>query len=172
MLIYGERHLRSVLGQYAGHYNGHRPHQSRHVKRYKLRARLRIRGTSPAGPSRAGHRRRWRGGTRRLGSSIQDHHSPPHRIVGPATGASGAPGHRRSTTSRPAQRSQDRASQDLAPADHDFRHPGQTVICRVGTHRLRLAPCRWRRPRLRRFRRGTQGRHKTGPTCLLPSGAT
>ena len=28
MLIYGERHLRSVLDQYAGRYNGHRPHQS------------------------------------------------------------------------------------------------------------------------------------------------
>jgi hypothetical protein len=29
MLIYGERHLRSVLTQYAGHCNRHRPHQSR-----------------------------------------------------------------------------------------------------------------------------------------------
>jgi putative transposase len=29
MLIYGERHLRTVLATYADHYNGHRPHQSR-----------------------------------------------------------------------------------------------------------------------------------------------
>ena len=29
MLIYGERHLRSVLSEYVGHYNGHRPHPSR-----------------------------------------------------------------------------------------------------------------------------------------------
>ena len=29
MLIDEERHLQSVLDEYAGHYNGHRPHQSR-----------------------------------------------------------------------------------------------------------------------------------------------
>jgi putative transposase len=29
MLIYGERHLRTVLATYVVHYNGHRPHQSR-----------------------------------------------------------------------------------------------------------------------------------------------
>ena len=29
MLIYGERHLLPVPGEYAGHYSQHRPHQSR-----------------------------------------------------------------------------------------------------------------------------------------------
>jgi hypothetical protein len=29
MLIYNQRHLRSVLDEYTDHYNGHRPHQSR-----------------------------------------------------------------------------------------------------------------------------------------------
>jgi len=29
MLIYGKRHLRSVLREFTSHYNGHRPYQSR-----------------------------------------------------------------------------------------------------------------------------------------------
>jgi hypothetical protein len=34
MLVYDERHVKTVLERYAGHYNGHRPHQSRqHVDR-------------------------------------------------------------------------------------------------------------------------------------------
>jgi putative transposase len=31
MLIFGERHLRSVLAQYEAHYNGRRPHRSRQL---------------------------------------------------------------------------------------------------------------------------------------------
>jgi putative transposase len=31
MLIFGERHLRSVLAKYARHYNGRRPHRSRQL---------------------------------------------------------------------------------------------------------------------------------------------
>ena len=31
MLIFGERHLRLVLAQYAAHYNGRRPHRSRQL---------------------------------------------------------------------------------------------------------------------------------------------
>jgi putative transposase len=32
MLIFGERHLRRVLAEYARHYNGHRPHRARHLR--------------------------------------------------------------------------------------------------------------------------------------------
>jgi putative transposase len=32
MLIFGERHLRSILAQYARHYNGRRPHRSRQLR--------------------------------------------------------------------------------------------------------------------------------------------
>ena len=32
MLIFGERHLRSVLAGYARHYNGQRPHRSRELR--------------------------------------------------------------------------------------------------------------------------------------------
>jgi transposase InsO family protein len=32
MLIFGERHLRSVLAGYQAHYNGQRPHRSRQLR--------------------------------------------------------------------------------------------------------------------------------------------
>ncbi len=32
MLIFGERHLRSVLAAYQAHYNGRRPHRSRQLR--------------------------------------------------------------------------------------------------------------------------------------------
>ena len=32
MLVFGERHLRTVLAQYEVHYNGRRPHRSRHLR--------------------------------------------------------------------------------------------------------------------------------------------
>ena len=32
MLIFGERHLRTILAEYEGHYDGRRPHRSRHLR--------------------------------------------------------------------------------------------------------------------------------------------
>jgi hypothetical protein len=32
MLIFGQRHLRTVLAQYEAHYNGRRPHRSRQLR--------------------------------------------------------------------------------------------------------------------------------------------
>ena len=32
MLIFGERHLRTILAEYEGHYNGRRPHRTRHLR--------------------------------------------------------------------------------------------------------------------------------------------
>jgi putative transposase len=36
MLIFGERHLRTVLAEYETHYNGRRPHRSRHLRPPRL----------------------------------------------------------------------------------------------------------------------------------------
>ena len=32
MLIFGQRHLRTVLTEYVGHYNGRRPHRARDLR--------------------------------------------------------------------------------------------------------------------------------------------
>ena len=32
MLIFGQRHLRTILAQYEAHYNGRRPHRSRQLR--------------------------------------------------------------------------------------------------------------------------------------------
>jgi putative transposase len=32
MLIFGQRHLRTVLDEYAAHYNGRRPHRGRQLR--------------------------------------------------------------------------------------------------------------------------------------------
>jgi transposase InsO family protein len=32
MLVFGERHLRTILSGYEAHYNGRRPHRSRHLR--------------------------------------------------------------------------------------------------------------------------------------------
>jgi transposase InsO family protein len=32
MLIFGDRHLRSILAEYEAHYNGRRPHRSRQLR--------------------------------------------------------------------------------------------------------------------------------------------
>ncbi len=32
MLIFGQRHLRTILAQYEAHYNGRRPHHSRQLR--------------------------------------------------------------------------------------------------------------------------------------------
>jgi hypothetical protein len=52
MLIYDERHLRSVLGEYADHYNRHRPRQSRRQRPPIRAARLVLDRTCPFGGGR------------------------------------------------------------------------------------------------------------------------
>jgi len=73
MLIFGERHLRLVLAQYAAHYNGRRPHRSRHLhpprpdhpaaalspEQIQRRAVLGTSSTSTSGRHRIPGQHRW-----------------------------------------------------------------------------------------------------------------
>jgi hypothetical protein len=55
MLIFGERHLQSILAEYARHYNGRRPHRSRELCPPR---RLPCRRPLPAADQAPGHPRR------------------------------------------------------------------------------------------------------------------
>ena len=46
MLIYDERHLQSILCEYADHYNRHRPHQSRQQRPPDQETQTALRWTS------------------------------------------------------------------------------------------------------------------------------
>jgi putative transposase len=73
MLIFGERHLRTVLAQYAGHYNGRRPHRALGLRpprpdhlvadlsleRIKRRPVLGGLSTNTSGSHRGTGQRRW-----------------------------------------------------------------------------------------------------------------
>ena len=67
MLIFGERHLRTVLTQYTPHCNGRRPHRSRQLRPSRRIRRRPLPGALPSAPSRwgVGTRTRRRGGRRR-----------------------------------------------------------------------------------------------------------
>src|ERR1039457_259643 len=62
MLILGERHLQSVLAEYARHYNGRRPHRGRQLRPGRARPPLQRttpppRPPPPPAPARPPHRR-------------------------------------------------------------------------------------------------------------------
>jgi putative transposase len=69
MLIFGERHLRTILAEYEGHYNGRRPHRSRQ-----------LRPPGPTTPSRTSPRSGSSAGLSSAASSMST--SEPHRSAG------------------------------------------------------------------------------------------
>jgi hypothetical protein len=57
MLIFGQRHLRTILAQYEAHYNGRRPHRSRQLRQLRP---PRSHGHGPfPGANQASACRRW-----------------------------------------------------------------------------------------------------------------
>src|SRR6476660_8584677 len=74
MLIFGERHLRTILAEYEGHYNGRRPHRSRHLRP------PRPDHPGPTTPSRTSPRSGSSAGLSSAASSMST--SEPHRSAG------------------------------------------------------------------------------------------
>jgi putative transposase len=53
ILIFGERHLRTVLTRYAAHYNARRPHRALQLRRHALSTPPRISIASGSGAERS-----------------------------------------------------------------------------------------------------------------------
>jgi transposase InsO family protein len=146
MLIFGERHLRTVLAHYTPHYNGRRPHRSRQPARPGRPPRRRplpAADQAPAGPRRP-HQRirasRVEGQVKTHGRVLEPHklsHRPIAAPCGPGPGqlasrspsaAGSAPTSKASTTQPTRQRHPDRPADPQGHIRPTFaqRHQGLT----------------------------------------------
>ena len=137
MLIFGDRHLRSILAEYMAHYNGRRPHRSRQL--------LPPGPTTPiAGPSRERIKRRpvlgglineyERATQKPWSKSVAEFWRPTGLAIDAATGVLVAIAHR-----LPAR---------VHPAPASLPQVGEAARCGVGSALLSGAVRRYGRPRM------------------------